>query len=153
MKTVRGFTLIEMMIVVALIGVLTAIAVPQYNDYVKRSRIQRAVATLSDMRVKMEQYFQDNRTYVGACTAGTAAPPPPTDNTSFTFDCGTPTATTYTLTANGDGTGKSGMTGFVYTVNQSNQKSTTLSSTAGKASAGWSGSGNACWVINRGGDC
>lgn len=153
MKTVRGFTLIEIMIVVVLIGILTAIAVPQYNDYVTRSRIQRAVATLSDMRVKMEQYFQDNRTYVGACTAGTAAPPPPTDNVNFAFDCGNPTATTYVLTASGDGTGKSGMTGFVYTVNQSNQKTTALSNTTGKVSAGWSGNGSACWVISRSGDC
>ena len=51
----QGFTLIELMIVIAVIGVLAAIAIPNYNEYVQRSRITRAVAALSDMRVKLEQ--------------------------------------------------------------------------------------------------
>ena len=150
----HGFSLIELMIVIAVIGVLAAIAIPNYNEYVQRSRITRAVATLSDMRVKLEQYFQDNRTYVGACTAGTVAPLPPAgDNPDFTISCPTLTATAFVVQADGDGAGASGkMSGFLYNVNQANQKSTTASSAAGKASRGWTGS-TTCWVVSKGGGC
>lgn len=155
MNRSQGFSLIELMIVVAIIGVLASIAIPNYNEYIQRSRITRAVAALSDMRVKLEQYFQDNRTYVDACAAGTVAPLPPAgDNPDFTISCPTLTATAFVVQADGDGATASGkMSGFLYNVNQANAKSTTLSNAAGKASRGWSGSGNACWVISKGGGC
>lgn len=142
----RGFTLIELMIVVAIVGILVAIAIPSYNDYVTRTRITGATSTLSDMRIKMEQYFQDNRTYLNACLATVV---PPTDNPDFAFDCGSPSASAYTLTA----TGRNRMTGFVYTVTQTNAKTTTLNLAPGNASAGWGGNGNACWVTSKNGGC
>lgn len=150
MKKSNGFTLIEVMIVVALLGLLAAIAMPNYAAYVTRSKIPGATSTLSDMRVKMEQHFQDNRDYTNACVANAVAPPPPTNNPNFAFTCTNLGPTTYTLTADGDAAGKSGMTGFVFTINESNVKSTTLSQTAGKASAGWTGGGG-CWVTSKGG--
>ena len=76
MRRHQGFTLIELMIAVAIVAILSAIAIPSYTEYVQRSRIIEATSTLSSMRVKMEQYFQDNRSYVNACTAGTVAPTP-----------------------------------------------------------------------------
>ena len=66
-----GFTLIELMVVIVVIGILAGIGFPAYQDYVKRGKITEAISSLSDMSVKMEQYFQDNRTYAGACAAGT----------------------------------------------------------------------------------
>lgn len=137
-----GFTLIEVMIVVAIVGVLTAIAVPAYGDYVKRGRITEAVSGLSDMRVKMEQFFQDNRTYVGACVAGTVAPLP-ANTTQFTFSCSSLSASAYTVSA----TGTSTMAGFTYTVDQSNVRNTTALPT------GWTGTNTNCWVIKKDGTC
>ena len=87
MRASRGFTLIELMIVVGIIAILAAIAIPSYSEYVRRSRITEAVSALSGMRVQMEQYFQDNRTYAGACASGTVATLPSFDTTSnFAFD-------------------------------------------------------------------
>jgi type IV pilus assembly protein PilE len=137
-----GFTLIELMVTVAIIGVLTAIALPIYSDYVLRGRITDAVSGLSDMRVKMEQFFQDNRTYVGACTAGTVAPLPAA-TTSFTFACSGLTASAYTVTATGTAT----MAGFAYTTDQDNVRTTT------GLPSGWSGVNNTCWVLKNTGSC
>ena len=63
MRSNSGFTLIEVMITVAIVAILAAIAVPSYNEYVQRARITEATSALADMRNKMEQYFQDNRTW------------------------------------------------------------------------------------------
>ncbi|RFO97563.1 prepilin-type cleavage/methylation domain-containing protein [Rhodoferax lacus] len=136
-----GFTLIEVMVTVAIIGILSAIAIPAYTDYILRGRITESVANLSDMRVKMEQFFQDNRTYVGACANGTVAPLP-TATALFTFTCPTLTASAYTVTATGAGS----MSGFVFTIDQSNVRATTGVPT------GWTTS-TTCWVVKKDGSC
>jgi type IV pilus assembly protein PilE len=138
-RRLRGFTLIEIMITVAIIGILSAIAIPSYRDYVTRGRIPQATNNLSALRVKMEQYFQDNRTYVGACVANTVAELPPADD--FTYTCPTLTATTYTLTA----TGGTRMSGFTYSINQLNTRSSVVPTR-------W-GTGGNCWITKKGDTC
>jgi type IV pilus assembly protein PilE len=138
----KGFTLVELMITVAIVAIVASFAIPAYGDYVKRSKISEAISGLSDMRVKMEQYYQDARSYVGACAAGTVAPIPASTQ-NFDFACPTLTATTYTVTA----TGKSGMVDFKYSVDQNNVR-TTL-----QMPSGWTGAGNSCWVLKKDGTC
>lgn len=136
----RGFTLIEVMIVVAIVAILSAIALPAYNDYIKRSQIVDGLAPLADMGSKMEQYFQDNRKYTGACSSGTVAPLP-ANTARFDYTC-SPAGTTFTITA----TGKGPMAGFIFTLNESGVRATT------GAPAGWTAGSN-CWSTRRDGSC
>jgi len=130
----RGFTLIEVMVVVAIVGILAAIAIPSYSDYVTRSRITYATSGLAARRVMMEQYFQDNHAFSSAACGNATGD-------IFAFSC-TADANTYVLTATGQGT----MNGFVYTVDQANARSTTA------VPSGWTAN-TLCWVTNKGGAC
>ena len=137
---VAGFTLIEVMITVAIIAILAAIALPAYSDYVTRSRLVEAKTSLVDMRTRLEQYFLDNRAFpVTPCT-----PIPPAATKFFTVTCvtGAPGANTYTVTA----TGKDSMAGFVFTIDEANTKKTTA------VKSGWTTS-NVCWIGRKNGDC
>ena len=148
----RGFTLIEVMIVVVIVAILAAIAIPNYRDYVTRGRIVEATAGLGDARNKMEQYFQDNRTYPTGCvispTAAGATQVQLQALQNFTLSCGALTATTYTVTATGTNT----MVGFSYTVDQNNTRTSTFSG-SGNSAGYTSASPNTCWVIRKGGLC
>lgn len=144
----KGFTLIELMIVVAIIGILAAVAMPAYTDYVTRGYLAEATSALPAARANMEQFFQDNRQYT---TAGTFTSPCANintgtlDTTRWAYTCPTLTATTYTITATGKNPGP--VYGFVYSINQDNVQST------GGMKSGW-GSGSAtCWSVKKGGGC
>lgn len=63
-RAARGFTLIEMMIVVAIVGILAAIAYPSYQQYVLRSNRTEGQALLSDAAAREERYFAQNNTYI-----------------------------------------------------------------------------------------
>ncbi len=66
MKNAKGFTLIEILMVIALIGILAAIAMPAYNNYVIRGKLVDASTQLASARIKLEQFFQDYRAYDGS---------------------------------------------------------------------------------------
>ena len=135
----RGFTLVEVMVVVAIVGILAAVALPAYSDYVTRGKIPDATSALATKRVLLEQFFQDNRTYVGApaCTADS------TSSQYFDFSCTVQTATAFTVQAAGKGT----MAGFNYTIDQSAAKTSAITA------SGWAAESPSCWIIRKGGGC
>ena len=141
----RGFTLIELMITVAIIGILSAIAIPSYQDYVKRGRIVDAVSILSGMQVGMEQHFQDRRTYDGVCAAGSVVPAP-VATAYFTFTCPTKTQTAYRILATGTGA----MAGFSYDLSFA-AAATTKTTVA--LPTGWGPKATTCWSLKKDGSC
>ncbi|PIT11305.1 pilin [Snodgrassella communis] len=62
----KGFTLIELMIVIAIIGILAAIAVPQYQNYIARSQVTRVMAEAGALKTTVETCILDGRTKLGA---------------------------------------------------------------------------------------
>ena len=139
-----GFTLIEMLVAGAILGIAASLALPNYSGYVKRSRILDAVARLSDYRARMEQFFLDRRAYVddsGNC--GVMPPPVAAPGDSFQLSCAA-TARSYTYTATG--VADKGMAGFVYTIDESGAR-TTLS-----LPSGWTRTSD-CWTVRQDGSC
>jgi len=57
MRTQKGFTLIELMIVVAIIGILAAVAIPAYTDYIKRAKVSEAVQMIGGLKTPIEEYL------------------------------------------------------------------------------------------------
>ncbi|WP_027909870.1 pilin [Pseudomonas sp. URMO17WK12:I4] len=77
MKAQKGFTLIELMIVVAIIGILAAIAIPQYQTYVAKSQVSRVMSETGSLRTAAEACLLDGRTTIGTaagqCDIGSTA--------------------------------------------------------------------------------
>jgi type IV pilus assembly protein PilE len=141
MKKPGGFTLIELMIVVAIVAILAAIALPSYNQYIVRGKLTEAYSNLLAIRVQSEQWFQDNRTYAGM-------PCSTTNGKYFTYGCSNLSATTYTVTATG--IAATDVDGLAFTINQSNARATVV--TAPATTKGWSGNGT-CWIVRKNGSC
>jgi type IV pilus assembly protein PilE len=119
-------------------GILASIAIPAYQDYVKKGRAAEATATLADLRIKMEQCFQDNRSYA-ACAAFCA---PTAGAVNFAYACAAaPAALTYQI--NAAGVAGKGMSGFAYSINQDNAKTSTYDGV----------SSTTCWLTSKSGSC
>jgi type IV pilus assembly protein PilE len=125
----HGFSLIELMIAVAIIGILLGIAVPTYREHLRRGAVEEATGALASGRVAVEQFFLDNQSYANVpCPVGTQ---------HFAVTCASD-ATTYTITA----TGADMVAGFVYTINETDTRTT---------ASPW-GNGN-CWIARKGDHC
>lgn len=140
-QNLGGFTLIEILIVVAILGILAAIALPAYNQYVVRGKLTEAYSNLLAIRAQSEQYYQDNRSYAGMPCSTTNAK-------YFTYACSGLSATTYVVTASG--IAGSDVEGIAFSIDQNNARSTTVTGPA--ASKGWAGNGT-CWIVRKNGSC
>lgn len=135
MKSQAGFTLIELMITVAIIGVLSAIAIPSYGGYVLRTRLTDAWSGLAGVQPAAEQHWSNTNSY-----ADFTALPANTDN--FVFALANANETAYTVTA----TGRNATAGFVFTIDQNGRRATT------RAPSGWTANAT-CWIRDKSGTC
>lgn len=147
-KKTAGFTLVELLIAVVILGIIASVAIPNYTDYVRQGALSEAFSNLADFRVKLEQFYQSNRKYgtTDCGNDGTAARINFTiSNAKFTYTCtlsGTGSAQTYLLTATGNsGTSASG---HVFTLDTSNSKATTTFKGSAVTKACWLRKGNEC---------
>lgn len=128
-----GFTLIEMMVAVALIGILSAIALPSYQRYIMRGRLTEAFTSLATAQAAAEQYWDDRHTYVDM--------PAPASTANFDYAVENPGVSTFRLRA----TGKNKTTGFQFTIDQTGARKT--EAVPGSPYQ----TNNACWIDRPGG--
>ena len=142
----KGFTLIEALVTVALISILSSFAYSNYKEQMVRGKLMEATKGLTEAQMRLEQRFQDARTYLNYVKAdcspensafGTIIQP----SQYFSFEC-TTTDMTYSITARGKPTG--GMKDYILTVDQDRQKSSQF---PGMTSA------QPCWISKAGETC
>lgn len=128
-KKRAGFTIIELMIALAIVSILAAIGYPSYLGYITKSRRSDGQVALLDLAHKMERYFTVNNTYAGATLSAVGT----TSNTTggyYTLSITSTTATTYNLQAIPAGSQTSDTTCSTLTLNQLGQKGSTGSDPA-----------------------
>ena len=140
----KGFTLIELMITVAIVAILAAVSYPQYTEYVRRSRLAEATGTLAATRVRLEQFYQDNRNY-GSTASACGVSMPSGDHFTYSCNWGSGgTAQSFVLTASGKSA--TNMGGYDFTVDQDNAQRTTAFVGAGSLPAN-------CWLRRKDDTC
>jgi type IV pilus assembly protein PilE len=125
----KGFTLVELMIVIAIIGILAGIAIPGYTSYVARGRLVEAGISLSAFRTSMEQYYQDQRTYAASGAATTCGVSTTTlQPVNFSYGCivsGVGLNQGFVATASSvAGVGLGAAATYVYTLDDGNLRAT-----------------------------
>lgn len=146
----RGFTLIELMITVAVVGILAAVAYPSYTQYIVRANRSAAQSFMFSVANKQEQYLLDARVYAGGSTAladlNTTAPAEVSSKYTITVTCTMPTAT-------GNCTAAAGTPAYVITGTPSGNQATndtkcgtlTLNQLGAKTKSGTASAVADCW--------
>ena len=135
-RATKGFTLIEIMVSVAIVGILSAVALPVYRDYVLRARLTEAFSALAAVQPAAEQLWSNTRSFA---TVDTLLP---VATANFSYAASNATVSSYTVSAIGAGQA----TGFVFTIDQSGSRATTA------VPDGWSAN-PLCWIDKRGAKC
>ena len=97
-KVQQGFTLIELMIVVAIIGILAAIAIPQYQNYTARAQVAEALTLMDAQKTAAVEYFNNNGSFSNYASGGTL-PGTLAGKYVSTIGAGTPSGSSITFTA------------------------------------------------------
>ena len=152
MRRQPGFTIIELMIAVAIVAILAGIALPSYTNYITRGKIQEGTTSLLSLRVKMEQWYQDNRAYPTTCGAATTATQLAVPTLKyFVISCPTLSLNPPAYTIQADGT-DGALLGLQIQINEANQRITkTVPAAWGPTAA--AGLPKQCWVQKTNGDC
>ncbi|RWU12899.1 prepilin-type N-terminal cleavage/methylation domain-containing protein [Pseudidiomarina gelatinasegens] len=116
-KTLSGMTLIELMIVVAIIGIIAAIAYPNFTNYVKQGRRADAMGELMKLQMVQEEYRLRNASYASIADLGFTS-----SSEFYTFSVTNIGAETYTLTATATGVQTSDTDCATMSINQNDQK-------------------------------
>lgn len=136
-KLHRGFTLIEVMITVAILAIVASIAMPSYTAYVQRGRVPAALDALNSYYTRMEQRFQDTNAYDNGGACGVAVPAV----ANFIVSCATANSgKEFTAKAIGSGN----MTGYTYSINQIGVRRTESHPKGVPAGNCWSTRGTSC---------
>lgn len=134
-----GFTIIELMVGVAIAGILAAVALPSYNAYIQRSKVPVGLDALSAYATRMEQRYQDTGSYRTG-TGTTCAVALPTA-ANFTVTCAAADAgQSFVATATGSGP----MSGYTYTINSAGVRQTTAHPKGTPTTSCWSTKGVTC---------
>jgi len=134
MKKYNGFTLVELMVVVAIIGVMSAIAIPSYSSYMKKARRADAKVGLQKLADKQERFYLQNNVYTTLFTATGLNTSTTSDEGYYTFSIDSADASGYQITATAIGDG------------DADCMTMSLSSTGLKtATAGSGGDATKCW--------
>ncbi|WP_151448263.1 type IV pilin protein [Lacisediminimonas profundi] len=141
-RTSHGFSLIELLVVMAIIAIISAVAVPNYSDYITRARVSESTSALAVYRIRLEQYYQDNRNYGGkAC--GVAAPQA---SRFFSYACDWRSSGQGYL-ASAAGIAGTSTESFTFTLDQDGARTTTSLPT------GWGSANQPCWILAKGNRC